>query len=156
PTGGRGRKMAGDDHDGAIGEGLQKAPACCARSLRIDAKAAVELRLGALKRRMHDIAAQEHGCPRWSGNDADVGWRVSGPWLDPYAVVEGIVAGHQLRLTTLHDRQQAVLIVWIGSVSGAQFGVLPVLPFLPRKQVAGVGKRRHPPAVEEPSVPTDV
>src|SRR5262249_43364298 len=52
--------------------------------------------------------------------------------------------------------QQAVLIVRIGSVSGAQFGMLPVLPFLSRKQIAGIGERRHPPAVDKPSVPTDM
>src|SRR5262245_17769383 len=148
--------MARDDHNGAIGEGLQKALACCPRGSCIDAKAAVELWLGALKRRMHNIATQDHGCPRRSRNDAHVAWCVSRPGLDPYAVVEGIVAGHQLRLTTLHDWQQAVLIVRIGSVPCAQFGLLPVLPFLPRKQIAGIGERRHPPPVEEPSVPTDV
>ena len=49
--------MTGDDHDRAIGKGLQKASACYPRSLCIDAKAAVELRLCALKRRVHDIAA---------------------------------------------------------------------------------------------------
>jgi hypothetical protein len=56
--------MSGDDHDRTIREGLQKALACCPRSLRIDAKAAVELRLGALKSRMHDIAAQDDGSLR--------------------------------------------------------------------------------------------
>src|SRR6266852_4294759 len=69
---------------------------------------------------------------------------------------KGIVTGYQLRLTTLHDRQQAVLIVRIGGVFGPQFGHPPVLPFLPREQVAGIGECRHPPAVEELRVPTDV
>src|SRR5262245_58944699 len=83
-------------------------------------------------------------------------WRVSRPRLDPDAVVEGIVTGHQLGLTTLHDWQQAVLKIRIGSVMSAQFGLLPVLPFLPREEIASIGERRHPPAVEEPSVPSDV
>jgi hypothetical protein len=56
--------MAGDDHDGAIGEGLQKPSACRPGSLRIDAEAAVELRVGALERCMHDVAAQDHGALR--------------------------------------------------------------------------------------------
>src|SRR5712692_6357303 len=60
PTGARGREMSGDHHDRAIGEGLEKAPSCRSRRLRVDAEAAVELRLGALKSRMHDIAAQDH------------------------------------------------------------------------------------------------
>jgi hypothetical protein len=58
---------------------------------------------------------------------------VSRPRLNPCAVVEGIVTGYQLRLTTLHDRQQAVLIVRIGGLFGPQFGHAPVLPFLPRE-----------------------
>jgi hypothetical protein len=50
-----------------------------------------------------------------------------------------------------HDWQQPVLVIWIGRVSGAQFGALPLLPFLPRKQIAGIGKRRHPSAIDEPT-----
>src|SRR5881392_3228099 len=47
PTGSRGREMSGNDHDRAIGEGLEEAPPCRSRRLRVDAEAAVELRLGA-------------------------------------------------------------------------------------------------------------
>ena len=60
PTGGRGRKVGGDDHDRSIGKGLDEPPPCRARHFRVDAKAAVELGFGALQRRMHDIAAQDH------------------------------------------------------------------------------------------------
>src|ERR1700758_5121288 len=59
PTGARGREMSGDDHRRAIGEGLEEAPACCARHFGIYAEAAVELGFSALQRRMHDIAAQD-------------------------------------------------------------------------------------------------
>jgi hypothetical protein len=69
PIGSRGREMSGDHHDGAIGEGLEEAPPCRSRRVRVDAEAAIELRLGALQRRMHDITAQDHGCMR-RPNDA--------------------------------------------------------------------------------------
>src|SRR6516164_6853992 len=83
-------------------------------------------------------------------------WRVSGPRLDPNAVIEGVVAGHQLRPTALHDWQQAVLVIRIGRVSGAQFGALPVFPFLPCKKIVSIGKRRHPSTIDEPRVPADM
>src|SRR5262245_19558055 len=105
---------------------------------------------------MHDVATKDYGALRRSHNDAHVAWRVSGPRLDPYAVIEGIVAGHQLRSTALHDWQQAVLVIRIGRVSCAQFGAFPVFPILPCKQIAGVGKCRHPSATDEPRVPADM
>src|SRR5262245_55341625 len=105
---------------------------------------------------MHDVATKDYGALRRSHNDAHVAWRVSGPRLDPYAVIEGIVAGHQLRPAALHDWQQAVLVIPIGRVSGAQFGALPVFPFLPREEIAGIGKRRHPSAIDEPRVTANV
>src|SRR5258708_40061488 len=37
PTGGRGREMSGDHHDRAIGEGLEEAPPCRSRRVRVDA-----------------------------------------------------------------------------------------------------------------------
>ena len=52
--------MSGDDHCGAIGEGLKEPLPRRARHLRVDAKAAVELGLGALQRRVHDVAAEDH------------------------------------------------------------------------------------------------
>ena len=61
-----------------------------------------------------------------------------------------------MRPTALYDWQQAVLVIRIGRVSCAQFGALPVFPFLPRKQIAGVGKRRLPSAIDEPRVPADM
>ena len=61
PTGARGREMSGDDHHWTIGEGLEESPACRARQYRVYAEAAVELGFGALQRRVHDIAAQDHG-----------------------------------------------------------------------------------------------
>ena len=64
PTSSRGREMSGHDHDRAIGEGLEEAPPCRSRRFRVNAEAAVELRLGALQRRVHDIATQDHGCLR--------------------------------------------------------------------------------------------
>jgi hypothetical protein len=70
--------------------------------------------------------------------DAYMAGRVSRPWLYPYAVVEGIVSGDQLGLATLHDRQQAVLIIRIGSVCSSPFCDPPVLPFLPGEQIAGI------------------
>ena len=48
PAGGGGREMRGDHHDGAIRERLEEAPPSSPRHLRVDAKAAVELRLGTL------------------------------------------------------------------------------------------------------------
>jgi hypothetical protein len=48
PTGGWGWEMSGDDHDRSIGKGLKETPPCRARSCRVDTKAAVELRFGAL------------------------------------------------------------------------------------------------------------
>ena len=52
PSGSWGREMSGDDHDRAIGEGLEEAPPYRSRRFRVDAEAAVELRFGALQRRM--------------------------------------------------------------------------------------------------------
>src|SRR5215471_2161454 len=61
-----------------------------------------------------------------------------------------------VRPTALYDWQQAVLVIRIGRVSCAQFGAFPVFPFLPCKQIAGVGKCRHPSATDEPRVPADM
>src|SRR5437870_2482856 len=72
PTGGRGGEMSGNDHGRAIGEGFEEAPPCRSRHFRVDAKAAVELRLGALQRGMHDVAAQDHGCLPRANDDADM------------------------------------------------------------------------------------
>src|SRR5215472_12044164 len=156
PTGARGREMSRDDHRRAIGEGLEEAPACRARRFGIYAEAAVELGFGALQRGVHDIAAQDHGCLRGPRHDADMAGCVPRPRLDPYTVVERIIHGNQLGLATVHDGQQAVLVVRIGRVCGSPFSDLPVLPFLARKEVAGVREGRYPSAVEEPRVPTDV
>ena len=93
PTGSRGREMSGHDHDWAIGEGLEEAPPCRSRRLRVDAEAAVELRLGALQRRVHDVATQDHGCSLRAHHDADVAGCMPRPRLDPYTVVEGVVRG---------------------------------------------------------------
>ena len=104
PTGSRGREMSGNDHDRAIGEGLEEAPPCRSRRFRVDAEAAVELRLGALQRRVHDIATQDHGCSLRAHHDADVAGCMPRPRLDPYTVVEGVVRGDELGLATVHDR----------------------------------------------------
>ena len=72
PTGGRGREMSGDHHDRAIGEGLEETSPCRACPLRVDAKAAVELGFGTLQRRVHDVAAQDHGRLRRTHHDADM------------------------------------------------------------------------------------
>src|SRR5262249_16056101 len=101
PTRSRGGKMSGDDHHGAIGEGFEEAPPCRARRSRVDAKAAVELGFGALQRRMHDIAAQDHGCSRRPHHDTHVAGRVPGPGLDPYVVVEGVTRCDQFGLATV-------------------------------------------------------
>src|SRR6516165_12459523 len=156
PAGARGREMSGDDHRRAIGEGLEEAPACRARQFRVYSEAAIELGLGALQRGVHDIAAQHHGCLRGPRHDADMAGCVPRPRLDPYVVVERIICGDELGLASLHDRQQAVLVVRIGGVCGSPFSDLPVLPFLARKEVAGVREGRHPSAVDEPRVPTHV
>jgi hypothetical protein len=39
---------------------------------RVDAKAAVELGFGTLQRRVHDVAAQDHGRLRRTHHDADM------------------------------------------------------------------------------------
>src|SRR5215831_291962 len=156
PTGARGREMSGDDHRRAIGESLEEPPACRARHFGIYAEAAVELGFGALQRGMHDIAAQDDGCVRGPRHDADMAGCVPRPGLDPYVVVKRIIHGNQLGLATVHDGQQAVLVVRIGRVCGSPFSDLPVLPFLARKEVASVREGRYPSAVEEPRVPTDV
>src|SRR5438477_1973865 len=96
PTGARGREMSGDDHHRAIGEGLEESPACRARHFRVYAEAAVELGFGALQRRMHDIAAQDHGCLRGPRHDADMAGGVSRPRLDPYVVIKRIIRGDEL------------------------------------------------------------
>ena len=66
---------------------------------------------------------------------ADVTWCVSWPRLDPDAVVERIVGCDQFGLATLHDRQ-AILIIGICGVLGAQFSYPPMLPPLAGQQVA--------------------
>src|SRR6266478_1773139 len=86
-----GSGMSGNDHDRAIGEGLEEAPPCRSRRFRVDAEAAVELRLGALQRRVHDIATQDRGCSLRAHHDADVAGCMPRPRLDPYTVVEGVV-----------------------------------------------------------------
>src|SRR5215471_10025309 len=156
PPGARGREMSGDDHRRAIGESLEEPPACRARHFGIYAEAAVELGFGALQRGMHDIAAQDDGCVRGPRHDADMAGCVPRPGLDPYVVVKRIIRGDELGLATLHDRQQAILIIWIRGVRGSPFSDLPVLPFLAREEVAGVREGRHPSAIDEPRVPPDV
>ena len=104
PTSSRGREMSGHDHDRAIGEGLDEAPPCRSRRFRVNAEAAVELRLGALQRRVHEIATQDHGCSLRAHHDADVAGCMPRPRLDPYTVVEGVIRGDELGLATVHDR----------------------------------------------------
>ena len=62
---------------------------------RVYAEAAVELRFGALQRRMHNIAAQDHGCLRGPRHDADVAGCVPRPGLDPYVVFKPIIRSHE-------------------------------------------------------------
>src|SRR5712671_2596961 len=104
PSGSWGGEMSGDDHDWAIDEGLKEAPPCRSRRLCADAETAVELRLGALQRRMHDIATQDHACSLRAHHDTDVTGCMPRPRLDPYAVVEGVGRSDQLGLATVHDR----------------------------------------------------
>ncbi len=156
PTSGRGGEMRRNDHGRAIGEGFEKAPPCRSRDFRVDAKAAIELRLGALQRRMHDVAAQDHRCLPRPDDDTDMTGGVPRPRVYMHVVVKGVVGGDQFRLATLHDRQQAVLVIRIGRVSTSQLGDPPVLPFLAGKQVAGVREGRHPSAAEETGVPADM
>src|SRR6516162_523631 len=146
PTGGRRREVGGDDHDRSIGKGLDKPQPCRACHFCVDAKAAVELGFGALQRRVHDIAAQDHGWLRRPHRDANMAGCVARPWLDPHVVVEDVVGGDQLGLATLHDRQKAVFIIGVGGVGGPPFGHPPVLPFLTGEQIAGFWEGRHPSA----------
>ena len=122
PARGWGWEVTGDNHDWAIGEGLEEPPAGRSRRVRVNAKAAVELWRGALQRGMHDIATQDHGCSLRLHNDTDVAGGVPWPRLDPYVVIEGIVRGDQLGLATVHDREQTVFVIRIGGVRGSQFG----------------------------------
>src|SRR5262245_51786014 len=104
PTGGRRREVSGNNHDRGVGEGLEETAPSSSCCLHIDAEAAVELRLGALQRRMHDIATQDHGCSLRAHHDADVAGCVPRPGLDPYAVVECVVRRDELGLATVPDR----------------------------------------------------
>ena len=105
PAGGWGREMGGNDHDGAIRESLKEALPGCSRHLRIDAETAVEPRFGALQRRMHDIAAEDRRSAPRSYDNADMTGCVPRSRLDPDIVINSIVCGDQLGLTTVHDRQ---------------------------------------------------
>ena len=156
PAGGRRREVSRNEHDRGIGEGLEETATGRSRRLHVDTKAAVELWLRALQRRMHDVATQDHGGALASNHNTHVTGRVSWPRLNPYVVVEGIVRSDQFGLTTFHDRQQAIFIVGIGGVFGSQSGNLPVLPLLTGEEVTGIRERRHPSAVEQARVPTDV
>jgi hypothetical protein len=93
PTGSCNREMSGNDHGRAIGEGLKEAPPCRSRHFRVNAEAAVELRLGALQRSVHNMATQDHGCSLRAHHDADAAGCMPRPRLDPYTVVEGVVRG---------------------------------------------------------------
>src|SRR6516165_1292510 len=156
PTGRRGREVSRNEHDGGLGEGLEETAPGCSRRLPIDTKAAVDLWLRALQRRMHGVATQDHGGALALHHNTHVTGRVSWPRLNPDVVVEGVIRSDQLGLTTFHDRQQAVFIVGIGGVFGSQFSYPPVLPFLTGEEVPGIRERRRPSAVDEARVPTDV
>src|SRR5215472_16208101 len=60
-------------------------------------------------------------CLRGPRHDADMSGCVPRPGLDPYVVVKRIIRGDEVGLATLHDRQQAVLVVRIGRVFGSPF-----------------------------------
>ncbi len=112
-------EMSRNDHYVSISEALEEPPPGRSSHFRVDAKAAVELRLGTLQSGMHDVATQDHGCSLRTHQDADVTGCVPRPRLDPYTVVKGKVGGNQLSLATLHDRQQAVFKIGVGGISGS-------------------------------------
>jgi len=64
--------MSGDHRNRAIGEGFEEAPSCRSRRFRVNAEAAIELRLGALQRRVHDIATPDRGCSPRAHHNTDV------------------------------------------------------------------------------------
>ena len=103
--------MSGNDHGRAIGERFEEAPPCRSRRFWVDAKAAVELRLGALQRCVHDVAVQDHGCLPRANDNTDMTGGVPRPRVDAHVVVKGVVGVDQFRLATLHHWQQAVLII---------------------------------------------
>jgi hypothetical protein len=98
PTGRRGREVSRNKHDRGIGEGLEETAPSRSSCFPVDTKAAVEPWLCALQRRMHDVATQDHGGPLASHHNAHVTRRVSGPGLDPYVVIEGVVRSRPTRL----------------------------------------------------------
>jgi hypothetical protein len=104
PAGSCNREMSGNDHDRAIGEGVEEAPSCRSRHFRVNAEAAIELRLGALQRSVHNMATQDRGCSPRAHHNTDVAGAMPRSRLDPYAVVEGEVGGDELDLAAVHDR----------------------------------------------------
>src|SRR5215470_12428808 len=122
--------MCGNNYDRGISEGPEKTPPRRLRRFRVHTEAAVELRLGALQRGMHDVATDDHRSASRLNHDTDVTRGVPRPRLDPYAVIKGIVHGDELGLATVHDRQQAVFIIRVGSVTGSQISYPPVFPLL--------------------------
>jgi hypothetical protein len=86
PTGSWAREMSKNDHDRAIGEGLEEASPCRSRRFLVDAEAAVEPRLGALQRRVHDVATQDYGCSLRPHDDTNVTGCVPRPQLDPHTL----------------------------------------------------------------------
>ena len=83
---------------------------------------------------------------------------MAGRGLNRQAVLDLVAVAHQQRLARFHHQQHAVreAAVLAAGAIGNRFRALPVGIFGLVKQIARVGKGRHPAAVDQPRVPADM
>lgn len=85
----------------------------------------------------------------------NVSRRMTGGRLQHDAVVDLVIHGHKIGPVGFHNRQNAVVEHVVANLRRAQH-LLPVIVFRLSENVAGVRKSRHPAAVFELGVPSDV
>ena len=68
------------------------------RHFRVDAEATIELRLGALQRGMHNVAAQDYRCAFRPHHDTNITRGVPRPRLVNETVAAGVVGGSGWRV----------------------------------------------------------
>ena len=112
-----------------------------------------ELGVVDLHRGVDHVAGDDRPLTGRFDDDGDVPGGVPRGRLEPHVVADAMVDGHQVGQAGFVDGGHRVTEHVVAEEVG---GGLPVLVLGPGEQVAGVGERRQPPAVDQTGVPADV
>src|SRR5262249_44391458 len=148
-----GAEMGPENGHIAVGIAGAERPARRPRHGLIVTEVAVPVGLAALDGMMHEIAGNDGLAPLRANAQAYVTGGVPGRRLEHELVADLMISLDQVGPARLHHRPHAIgddRPVLVAVARG------PVLPFLPREEIAGAWEGRHPAAVLEPRVPADV